>query len=339
MNLDFSRRKALQFCGAGVGAGLLSLLNARQVNADQIKEVLDTEEAGSSEAGSSEAGSSEAGISEENIQKALAKEIPLEAMQKAYKAGVLSEKDSVEEYNFYFFFISVLSGLGIAIDVFVATLAMYRKLNTRKKQVLWAALVGGSHIALPVLTGGATWVAKQGLGQEDHSDMISRGISAAGFAAITKFLWDELVGEEDEEEEVDILSAKNWKALCLAVWGVSADAAFSGPAKADQAIIEEWSTKKTLISAGIGGLTVAAVALVGVAIADYLRNSSNEKVEEFLENNEDQAMALETLVLNYFGTNALLNGACKLDLNFLTTVIINGFSSGALLKVTQTKES
>ena len=99
------------------------------------------------------------------------------------------------------------------------------------------------------------------------------------------------------------------------------------------------SIKKTLISAGIGGVTVAAVALAGIAIADYLRNSSNENVESFLEENEDLAMNLETLVLNYFGTNGLLNGALGLNLSFLTTSIINAVTSGALIKVARSQEA
>lgn len=337
-HVDLGRRFALKGFLAGGAVAVTGVTGLTNVFAESVEDTLPLptqEEIDRAKA---------AGVSDDKIQASIDKNVPLEAMEKAYKAGVLSENDTPEEYNFYFFFISVLSGLGIAIDVFVATLAMYRKLNTPKKKALWAALVGGSHIALPVATGSMAWGSQKGFGQEDRTDLVSKGISVVGFAAITKFLWDELTDDDDDdenegEEDGDILNAKNWKALALAVWGVSADAAFSGPAKADQTMIEGWSIKKTLISAGIGGVTVAAVALAGIAIADYLRNSSNENVESFLEENEDLAMNLETLVLNYFGTNGLLNGALGLNLSFLTTSIINAVTSGALIKVARSQEA
>ena len=243
--------------------------------------------------------------------------------------------ETQEEYDAYFWTVSVMSGLGIAIDVAVATLAMYRQLDTPQKQTMWTAGVGLSHILLPVLSGTATAGLETASDHTNYGDILNRGLSAGGFGLIMKFLYDEINGPDDEDEEnteESILNAKDISKYLAAIWAVSVDAAVSGPAKYKQASNQDWSLHKTLKSAAIGGLTVSLVAFSALQLANKLREkyADNSNVEDFLEKHDETILGIEAFILNYFGVDALLNGTFKTDTGFWGVNAASLFATGAL---------
>lgn len=239
-----------------------------------------------------------------------------------------------EEYDAYFYTVSTMSGLGIAIDVAVATLAMYRQLDTVKKQTMWTAGVGLSHILLPVLSGTLTAGLEGASNQTNYADILNRSLSAGGFGLIIKFLYDEINGDEEDEEntEESILNAKDISKYLAAIWAVSVDAAVSGPAKYKQASNQNWSVDKTMKSAAIGGLTVSLVAFSALKLANKLRDNfaDNTNVEDFLEKHDETILGIEAFILNYFGVDALLNGTFKTDIGFWRLNAASLFATGAL---------
>ena len=239
-----------------------------------------------------------------------------------------------EEYDAYFYTVSTMSGLGIAIDVAVATLAMYRQLDTVKKQTMWTAGVGLSHILLPVLSGTLTAGLEGASNQTNYADILNRSLSAGGFGLIMKFLYDEINGDEEDEDntEESILNAKDISKYLAAIWAVSVDAAVSGPAKYKQASNQNWSVDKTMKSAAIGGLTVSLVAFSALQLANKLRDkfADNTNVEDFLEKHDETILGIEAFILNYFGVDALLNGTFKTDTGFWGVNAASLFATGAL---------
>lgn len=238
-----------------------------------------------------------------------------------------------EEYDAYFYTVSTMSGLGIAIDVAIATIAMFRHLDSKQKQTLWTGGVGLSHILLPILSGSLTAGIEQASKGSDHSNIVNRALSAGGFGLIIKFLYEEINGDnENENPEKDILNAQNLSKYLAAIWAVSVDAAVSGPAKYKQASNQNWSLEKTLKSVTIGGLTVSLVAFSALKLANKLREkyTENSNVEEFLEKNDSTIMAIEAFILNYFGVDALLNGTFKTDTGFWGVSAASLFATGAL---------
>lgn len=241
--------------------------------------------------------------------------------------------DSQEQYDAYFWTVSIMSGLGIAIDVAVATLAMYRQLDTVNKQSLWTVGVGLSHILLPILSGTMTAGLEQASNETNYGDLLNRALSAGGFGLIMKFLYNEINGPEDQDNtDANILTAKDISKYLAAIWAVSVDAAVSGPAKYKQASNQDWSLNKTLKSAAVGGLTVSLVSLSALKFANKLREkyADNSNVEDFLEKHDETILGIEAFILNYFGADALLNGTFKTDTGFWGVNAASLFATGAL---------
>lgn len=266
-------------------------------------------------------------IKEEEIHKAI-QNSPLEF------ESLEGTDEYKEEYDAYFYTVSTMSGLGIAIDVAVATLAMYRQLDTVKKQTMWTTGVGLSHILLPVLSGTMTAGLEKASDQTNYGDLLNRGLSAGGFGLIMKFLYDEINGDKEDEDntEESILNAKDISKYLAAIWAVSVDAAVSGPAKYKQASNQNWSVDKTMKSAAIGGLTVSLVAFSALQLANKLRDkfADNTNVEDFLEKHDETILGIEAFILNYFGVDALLNGTFKTDTGFWGVNAASLFATGAL---------
>lgn len=240
----------------------------------------------------------------------------------AEQAGAVLPEDDPETRDAYFYGVSVMMGLGIAIDVAVATLAMYRQLGSARAKSAWIFGVGASHILLPVLSGTATAGAEKGGEKIGYGEIAQRGLSAAGFAILAKFLYGEIKGREGEkEEDVDVIGSLDKSALkyLAAVWSVSVDAAISGPAKWEQARTAGWGKNNIMMSIVIGGLTVSLVAALALKGAEMLHKKYGSKgsddVDNKLEKWNEPLLFVEALALNYFGVNALMNGTFKMDLS------------------------
>lgn len=270
---------------------------------------------------------------------AKSKKLTEDEMRAAEAGGAVLPEDDPETRDAYFYGVSVMMGLGIAVDVAVATLAMYRQLGSARAKSAWIFGVGASHILLPVLSGAATAGAEKGGEKIGYGEIAQRGLSAAGFAVLAKFLYGEIKGGEGEEEDVDVIGSLDKSALkyLAAVWSVSVDAAISGPAKWEQARTAGWGRNNITTSIVIGGLTVSLVAALALKGAEMLHkkygNEGSDDVDNKLEKWDGPLLFVEALALNYFGVNALMNGTFKMDLNPASIAILDTAFTTAMYTV------
>ncbi len=314
--VDNSRRKFLGWLGKGVGlAAMGTLLPA--YTADKPS-----------------------GDSLEDSMKSKTPALTPEDVKVVEKSGVVIPEDSAETRDAYFYGVSVMMGLGIAVDVAVATLAMYRKFGSSRAKSAWIFGVGASHILLPVLSGAATAGAETGGEKIGYGEIAQRGLSAAGFAILAKFLYGEIKGDEEGEgEDVDVIGSLDASFLkyIAAVWSVSVDAAISGPAKWEQARTAKWGHNNILTSIVIGGLTVSLVAALALKGAEMLHkkygDEGSKDIDKKLGKMDRPLLFVESLALNYFGTNALMNGTFKMDLSPASIAVLDTAFTATMFKM------
>lgn len=282
-------------------------------------------------------------ISRRNFLKLAGSSAILFGIGKNYKAEI--PKEIEEEAKFLW--LSVSSGIGIAIDVAIATLAMWKELESPQKKLIWTGGVGLSHIFLPILSGSLTYGAdKTGEILSGNPEMITRSISSLAAAAVYNHTIG-VIKDEESEEEFDF-NYKNVADLMLKIWAVSADAFATGPAKYEQTQTENWSANRTLSSVCIGGFTVMSIALMCQKMSDNFREKVNKNPDLLNESdqiltgkfiNEENLTKLEVIILNYFGANAIINGTFKMNASFWTVNGINLISTFGLYKIFHKKEN
>jgi hypothetical protein len=208
-------------------------------------------------------------------------------------------------FSFHAFWIpAILMGVGIAIDVAIATIVMFRdeKLSSRS----WTLPIMSTHILFPGIGYYLVW----GLGAAFTPLQVILGF--AGAALVAAFLYEattEWRGKEPIFAISDWMSRKfegrglAW--LTPSILAVSWDALWSGPAKAAQAM--HWSTSEVLLSFLVAGFVVAVVAQLALAVAFRLRNISFSSVRQLATFNLSGKFGVVS-VIGGFGLLALWNG-------------------------------
>ena len=195
-------------------------------------------------------------------------------------------------------------GIGIAIDVAIATIVMFRdeKLSFRS----WTLPIMSTHILFPGIGYYMVW----GLGAAFTPLQVILGLVGAGLVAA--FLLEattEWRGQEPIFAISDWMSKKfegrgmAW--LTPAILAVSWDALWSGPAKAAQT--KHWGTSEVLLSFLVAGAVVAVVAQLALAAALGLRRIRFASVDRLAAFNLCGKFA-EVSVIGGFGILALWNG-------------------------------
>jgi hypothetical protein len=192
-----------------------------------------------------------------------------------------------------YLFASILLGLGIAVDVALATIAMARHLRDPQKRSFWIRNVTLAHVLLPMIG----YYGFTVLALTFSQIRLPLGILAT--ALILWFLLDQLRGWLRESE-----AATAEEVRLAAVLAVSWDALWSGPAKSAQAI--GWTPVQILFSFFIAGAVVAAVAAASAALAPALlaRLHAPGEVAK-LARREVLAMWVEFSVIGFFGVLSL----------------------------------
>ncbi len=166
---------------------------------------------------------------------------------------------------------SILMGLGIAIDVALATTSQFRNQSLGFKT--WTLPIMATHIGFPAIGYYLFW----GLGEAVPFLSIVLGI--LGFILVALFVYEvicESIGVEP------IFGISTWIAgvfgleegdsrRFIAILAVSWDALWSGPAKAAQAAAGNWTTTEVFLSFLVAGVVVAIVAQVSLWVALWLR--------------------------------------------------------------------
>ncbi|MEP6341016.1 hypothetical protein, partial [Parasphingorhabdus sp.] len=230
-----------------------------------------------------------------------------------------------------FLFPSILMGLGIAIDVAIATVARFRDNTMTFKS--WTLPVALTHILLPAFGYYGWWF----LGQQFEGLGLILGLLA--FAMIAVFVYEAICEWIGAKPIVSLEPLTNWifrnadqqsRGRFVMIMAVSMDALWSGPAKAAQAASGQWSPFEVFVSFFIAGVVVAVVAQVSLLAAFALRRSS-------FSNNHHLAIYLvggkyfEATILFAFGLLSLWNAfALWVGLGTLADCII---ASGGLMLI------
>lgn len=199
---------------------------------------------------------------------------------------------------------SILMGIGIAIDVAIATIVMFRdeKLSFRS----WTLPIMSTHILFPGIGYYLVW----GLGAAFTPLQVILGFMGAGLVAA--FLYEATTEWRGQEP---IFAISDWMGkkfegrsmawLTPAILAVSWDALWSGPAKAAQAT--HWGTSEVLLSFLVAGAVVAVVAQLALIAALGLRQIRFSSVDRLAAFNLCGKFA-EVSVIGGFGILALWNG-------------------------------
>jgi len=187
----------------------------------------------------------------------------------------------VEKFSFWgFSFPSILMGVGIAIDVAIATFSKFRDRGMSYKN--WTLPIMGTHIAFPAVGYYLFW------GLRREFEILSPILGAIGFLFVLAFVY-EVVSETVGKEPIFGISAWIGKTIGLqeddsrrfvAILAVSWDALWSGPAKAAQAVAGNWETNEVILSFPVAGITVALVAQAALIGARFLRKKKFKSAGE-----------------------------------------------------------
>lgn len=198
-------------------------------------------------------------------------------------------------------------GLGIAVDVAIATLARFRDSSMSFSN--WTLPVSATHILLPAFGYYGWWF----LGQQFQGLGLILGLLA--FSMIAVFIYGSICEWVDAEPIVSLEPLTDWlfksadehsRGRFVMIMAVSMDALWSGPAKAAQAESGQWTPLEVFVSFFIAGAVVAIVAELSLLVAMALRRSSfsnNRRLATYLVGGK----YLEATILFAFGLLSLWN--------------------------------
>ena len=209
--------------------------------------------------------------------------------------------------SFAFLIPCVMMGLGIAIDVAIATVSRFRDQSMNFAN--WTLPVAIAHILLPAIGYYGWWF----LGQRFQGLALILGLLAFGMIAV--FIYATICEWIDTEPLISLEPITDWsfkhfgsesKGRIVMVLAVSMDALWSGPAKAAQAASGQWGPFEVFVSFFIAGGVVALVAELALLIAYALRRVSftnTNRLALFLVGGK----FLEVTILFAFGLLSLWN--------------------------------
>lgn len=164
-----------------------------------------------------------------------------------------------------------LMGVGIAIDVTIATVSKFRDRALSAKN--WTLPITATHIAFPAIGYYLFWGIAEFF---PHSRVI---LGLAGFVLVAVFVYEVVCesigaipafGISAWIGETFGFEADDSRRL-VAVLAVSWDALWSGPAKSAQAEAGNWSALEVSVSFLIAGVVVALIAQLALLAARVLR--------------------------------------------------------------------
>lgn len=234
-------------------------------------------------------------------------------------------------------------GLGIAIDVAIATLARFRDPSMTFKS--WTMPVAIAHVLLPAF-GYYTW---WGLGEVFEILVLPLGLIA--FAMISIFIHEAFSEWTDVKPHLSLepilggllsFIDKRSHGRMMMILAVSMDALWSGPAKSAQAISGNWDWVLVVVSFFLAGAVVGIVSEISLLAAKWLNRVSFNDVNK-LSSLLVVGKFFEATILFGFGVLALWNGFgiwigngsllyCIL-ISLLLMTIIWAYHWGALIRV------
>lgn len=202
---------------------------------------------------------------------------------------------------------SQLMGLGIAIDVTLATVAQFR--DEKLGFWNWTFPITCTHVIFPAVGYYGFW----GLSQAYPQLSWLLGLVGAGFVLL--FIYEvfcawigrepifgisAFIGKLMGFKEDDVRRA-------VAILAVSWDALWSGPAKAAQAELEQWTDYEVAVSFAIAGVLVAFAAQLALSLARWLKRRNFQNADK-MAGMTNLGKYVETSVIGGFGVMSFLMG-------------------------------
>lgn len=187
--------------------------------------------------------------------------------------GIIASTLGTEgSYNLSGFLLpSIFMGVGVGIDVFIATIVKYRDRTLSWKS--WTIPVVITHITFPAFGYFLFWSLSNSL------PVAKIALGIIGFVLVSLFLYEVVCESAGLKPKFGIstwisglfnLKEKNSRTF-ITVLVVSWDALWSGPAKAAQASVGGWSNTEVLLSFLVAGAVVALIAELALFLAFFLR--------------------------------------------------------------------
>ena len=218
--------------------------------------------------------------------------------------GVFEEGASISVETFLI--PSILMGLGVAIDVALATLAKFQDYSLSWKN--WTFPVTLTHTFFPAFGYFLFWSLDEAL------PALHALLGITGFILVAAFVYEVLCESVGTKPKFGISAwigekiglAEGDARTFVAVLAVSWDALWSGPAKAAQAAAGDWSGFEVVLSFIIAGVVVALIAEAALTLTRYLRKQNFEN-SHALGNYIVLGKYFELSVIGGFGVLALWN--------------------------------
>lgn len=198
----------------------------------------------------------------------------------------------------------LVMGLGIGLDVAIATFMRAHSMQKRRVAAIWVVGVSTTHTVFPMIGYLLTYFSLQTL------PVLTPFIGVLAFSLIAHFLYSELkISEEEGEQNQSLVSI----GLILAV---SWDALWSGPAKSAQVLgWSEWMVWTSFLLVGL----VVTVFCVGSLYA--AKKLSHLKLFN-IAHRFDWAVWIQYSVIAYFGLLALLRYTLGIPLSWQYILLI-----------------
>lgn len=210
-------------------------------------------------------------------------------------------------------FPSMLMGIGIAIDVVLATVSKFRDSDMSFKN--WTLPIMATHIGLPAIGYYGFW------GLTQKFPLVGPTFGIIGAILVTLFIYEvfsDWIGHEPIfgisnfiskviERVTGISFDEGSTRRAVAIMAVSWDALWSGPAKAAQATSGNWTAWEVSFSFIIAGLVVAIAAQAALKLAVTLRRRKFSDVKK-MATYSTWGKFVETSVIGGFGILSLSQG-------------------------------
>jgi len=202
----------------------------------------------------------------------------------------------------------ILLGLGIAVDVSLATIAMYPRFKYMSDGYSWATKVTATHVAFPMI-GYYGFVYLYRIAPQLDLLLGIVATLAVFWFLVTAFR--ELF--EADEPDTGHHSMISWATVLAVSW----DALWSGPAKSAQAL--GWSAWEVFFSFIIAGAIVGGVALLAIFLSVRLNARAVTSSQSLKTRARREVMAawLEFSVIGYFGLLAFFRYVLGSNISWL----------------------
>lgn len=211
-----------------------------------------------------------------------------------------------------FILVCAFMGLGIGLDVAIATFAMGSELRKNSVATTWISGVTTTHTLFPMLGFLLTFFGVK------FMPTIMPLLGLAAFAMIAYFIFQSLQEMTADDESPQGAGSALSLSLILAV---SWDALWSGPAKSAQ--VYEWETLMVVLSFFVVGFIVFLCALIGLCLFNLMSRSLVKRPSYRFY---FMSLWLQYTVIGYFGLLALTRYTLSWQLSALSIFALSGLA-------------